>query len=122
MFIKKEEELFDLEAVMPKEYKEEALKDSGEIVTVPQPGITDLTQVCYLCSRGSHEAVLIPVLHRGIEKWVCPKCLKSAIDADSQSSYSSSPEFGVAGSGLSNGTGGGSTENSEYRSPMSMFD
>ena len=124
MFSKKEEELFDLEAVIPKEHKEEALAPREDIVTdapIPDsPGHP--TEVCHSCSRSSNDVVLIPVFHQGVDKWMCPKCLKSAIDSDTQPSYfGSSQDYGSAESHSS--AEDTPTDSSEgYNSPMSMFD
>ena len=124
MFSKKEEELFDLEAVIPKEHKEEALVPREDIVTdAPVPDTPrHSAEACHSCSRSSNDVVLMPVFHQGLDKWICPKCLKSAMDSDTHPSYyGDNQDYGSAESYSSaEETPTGSSEG--YGSPMSMFD
>ncbi len=122
MFSRKDDELFDLEAVIPKEHKEEAVSDSHEIADAEvSRASTGVTEVCHSCGRTSDDIQLMPVFHRGADRWVCPKCLKSSIDSDAQADYlgSSSGIYGES-SETESESEAGSTD--DYHSPMSMFD
>ncbi len=118
--------MVDLEYMIPKEFKED------RIIEEPEPAVREVTfTACHACSRTSHDAVLVPVVHQGEDKWMCPRCLKKTIDSDAEPSYygsSSSTEYRAEPS-----TNYSEPETNTYSSepttpdysgssPMSMFD
>jgi hypothetical protein len=116
---KKDEKLVDLEYMIPKEHKEEA--ESTQISETEQSTL-NLRESCYSCGKDSEEIVLLPVFHRGEDKWICPNCLKGhlgteAYNAYTQPSYSSESSLGTPPE-----TSESSSPSSESSSPMSMFD
>ncbi len=123
MLAKKDDQLVDLEAMIPKEHKQGALTECEGTATDSTAGSpsTQPAELCYSCSRSSDEVALLPVFHQGVDKWVCPKCLKSHIDSDAGSSYFGG--CGSSGSPAMDSTGSSpDSQDEEYRSPMSMFD
>lgn len=113
---KEDTRLVDLEYMIPKEHKAEA------VAPRPEPEQTTLTikESCCDCGKDSEEIVLLPVFHQGIDKWMCPKCLKGHFEA-----YTPSYDYGGSNNSESYSNDGyASTEpsNSSSDSPMSIFD
>jgi len=123
MFNKKDEGMVDLEYMIPKEFKEET-----HVVEESEPVRGSTYTSCHACSRTSHDAVLVPVVHQGENKWMCPRCLKRTIDSDAEPSYYSSTPAHEETPSYSDTpeTNSYSSEPStpDYTgsSPMSMFD
>jgi len=112
--MKKDDKVVDLEYMIPKEFKEDKVDEP-----VPKEPIQTQVESCHSCGRSSHDAMLTRAIHYGQTKLVCPRCLKRAMDSDSESSLygsSSTPSY-------SRGTKDYSSGNSENSSgSMSMFD
>ena len=106
MINRKDSTLVDLEYMIPKEQKLEHDEPT------PQECLA-LKEVCHACGRDSEEIVLLPVFHKGDDKWICPECLKGHLGGYAQS---------YAGPEPSSAAYSGEPAQSETPSPMSLFD
>jgi hypothetical protein len=112
---KEDTRLVDLEYMIPKEHKAEAVAPLSE----PEQTTLTIKESCCDCGKDSEEIVLLPIFHQGIDKWMCPKCLKGHFEA-----YTPSYNYGSNSSESYNSEEYSSTEpsNSSSDSPMSIFD
>jgi len=103
MITRKDSKLVDLEYMIPKEHKEAHEEPISQECLV-------LKEVCHACGRDSEEIVLLPVFHKGDDKWICPHCLKGHLGEPVQSYVSAETTY--------------SQEETQPESPgpMSLFD
>jgi hypothetical protein len=106
MITRKDSKLVDLEYMIPKEHKEAHEEPISQECLV-------LKEVCHACGRDSEEIVLLPVFHKGDDKWICPQCLKGHLGGYAQS-YASPESSATAYSE--------EPVQQESSGPMSLFD
>ncbi|MBN2517807.1 MAG: hypothetical protein JXB14_03100 [Candidatus Altiarchaeota archaeon] len=76
----KRNKLYDLEYVLPREFKEEIGAEDVIVVSEEFGEPVQPRNICFKCNRNSDETPLFPILYQDANDWICPKCFKRFMD------------------------------------------